>query len=414
MIFFLFLLITLVFPIELIANECVIKNIEIEGLKKTSPQVVHKAIGVEVGENISVEQLKKIKQDLKNLQIFSNVEVEKKSGCDLVISVNEKWTTIPILKFGSGGGTKYYVLGAYDVNFLGTYQEVGAQYENFQSNDSFVVWYRNPHFAGNKIKIGFDIWNIMREKLVYSTQGKRLGGYTLDRKKLNAFVEYRQNNYLRYGFSLETNQDTLAQNELSDEVKSENITNGIAINQEKSNYVISSLVLKIGEINYDNYLLDGTLLSYTHSSLINKNRDNQYVRNLIELSAFKKVFETDNIAFRYIFADQNNTDQSQVFDVGGLTDIRGYFDGQFRTDKFSVFNLEYRKIIYELSHYAHIQAVAFYDGGTIANNNRLESSGLGLRLISPQIYRFNLRIDYALNVKSENKQSVSLGLQQFF
>lgn len=396
--------------------ECSLNKISINKLKKTNEEVIYKTIRINLNDRLNKADLNAAIVRLKNLQIFSKVDYKFDDIlCNLELNLVEKWTTIPILKFGSGGGTKYYILGLYDVNVFGTYQEVGGQYENFQNNNSFVVWYRNPQVINDRFKLGFDVWDIMREKLVYTSEGERIGGYTLNRRKLNLFTEYKILDNLTIGTAVEKNDDLVEQKTLSDEVLNENLVNNINISQANTNYIITSLYAKLGTLNYDNELVDGYLLSHTYQLINNQSAVSLYQRNLSEFQFFKTLFYDDTFASRFTYVNQNTSDVSQAIDVGGLSEVRGYFDGQFRTNELRFLNLEYRKKVYELGTKLKIQAVLFYDraqvGKTLIN---LESSGLGVRFISPDIYRLNLRFDYVFKTQSEKSQVLSFGLQQFF
>jgi outer membrane protein assembly factor BamA len=216
------LLITL-FCVNSFSLECSLNKISINDLKKTNQDIIYKTLRIKLKDNLNENDLNAAIVRLKNLQIFSKVESKLDyQQCILELNLVEKWTTIPILKFGSGGGTKYYILGLYDVNVLGNYQEVGGQYENFQNNNSFVIWYRNPQLINDRLKLGFDVWDIMREKLVYTHEGQRIGGYTLSRRKLNLFTEYKILDNLTIGAAVEKNDDLVEQKTLSDEVLNEN------------------------------------------------------------------------------------------------------------------------------------------------------------------------------------------------
>jgi outer membrane protein assembly factor BamA len=409
------LLITL-FCVNSFSLECSLNKISINDLKKTNQDIIYKTLRIKLKDNLNENDLNAAIVRLKNLQIFSKVESKLDyQQCILELNLVEKWTTIPILKFGSGGGTKYYILGLYDVNVLGNYQEVGGQYENFQNNNSFVIWYRNPQLINDRLKLGFDVWDIMREKLVYTHEGQRIGGYTLSRRKLNLFTEYKILDNLTIGAAVEKNDDLVEQKTLSDEVLNENLVNSININQANTNYVITSLYAKLGTLNYDNELVDGYLLSHTYQLINNQSAVSLYQRNLSDFQFFKTLFDDDTFASRFTYVNQNTSDVSQAIDVGGLSEVRGYFDGQFRTNELRFLNLEYRKKVFELGTKLKIQAVLFYDRAQVGKYLiNLESSGLGVRFISPDIYRLNLRFDYVFNTQSEKSQVLSFGLQQFF
>ncbi len=84
--------------------------------------------------------------------------------------------------------------------------------------------------------------------------------------------------------------------------------------------------------------------------------------------------------------------------------------------------LQCRKHIYE-NKWGVVQAAIFSDQAkegkdledlTERKEEYLLSSGLGIRLINPKIYRFVARIDYAQTHTRSIQRGLSFGVQQFF
>lgn len=100
--------------------------------------------------------------------------------------------------------------------------------------------------------------------------------------------------------------------------------------------------------------------------------------------------------------------------------MRGYRDGQFVGKHFWRGNIEYRVPSW-ISRNLVLQHVAFFDIGNTGNtysrifkNETFNSLGVGLRIISPRVFRLNVRIDYARTFGRTTGGAFSFGLQQFF
>ncbi|NRA47398.1 MAG: hypothetical protein HRU09_20810, partial [Oligoflexales bacterium] len=146
-----------------------IERIDIVGLKRTKPFVVKRELLVKEGQEFSKKQIKESCQRLRNLQIFATAECVLTEGSSpqsnvLTITVDERWTTIPIFKYSSGGGTSQLIIGTYDINVFGNYLELGGQYERTGDKNSGVVWYRNKRFLGKRLELFLNLWSVARER----------------------------------------------------------------------------------------------------------------------------------------------------------------------------------------------------------------------------------------------------------
>jgi hemolysin activation/secretion protein len=103
--------------------------------------------------------------------------------------------------------------------------------------------------------------------------------------------------------------------------------------------------------------------------------------------------------------------------------VRGFQDGQFFGKNYWQANAEYRVTGFRYR-WLVLQHNFFYDAGNVSDSlstlfvdnpqEPFQSAGLGVRLISPAIFRFNLRIDIAKGLNYNRPTNLSFGLQQFF
>ena len=128
-----------------------IDAIEIAGLERTKPFVVHRELLVEEGETASRWALSESIQRVRNTGLFRKVTYElvesgpEKTGAyTLEIEVDERWTTLPMFQYSNGGGTYRLIAGAYDTNFLGRYLGLGGRYERLGETNSFYAWAYDP------------------------------------------------------------------------------------------------------------------------------------------------------------------------------------------------------------------------------------------------------------------------------
>ena len=112
------LLIVLVLGVCLVTDltSQTVNKIHIEGLSRTRESVVLREVLFKEGEVLEEGQVDESLIRLRNTQLFSSVDIAvqplENDQVDLQISVQEKWTTIPIFKAGGGGGINYLTIGA--------------------------------------------------------------------------------------------------------------------------------------------------------------------------------------------------------------------------------------------------------------------------------------------------------------
>lgn len=117
-----------------------IASIEFEGNRRTKEVVLRRAVEAEPGDHFDAETAEQIEDDLKSLGLFSSVEVESKalrdgpgSGAvagapdasggpgevEVLVTLEERWTLVPIPFFASGSGGFSGGLFVFESNLFG-------------------------------------------------------------------------------------------------------------------------------------------------------------------------------------------------------------------------------------------------------------------------------------------------------
>ena len=398
----------------------------IEGNMKTRHEVIRRELEFDRGDILSEDSVNSSLRKLKNLRIFEDVSIQYYAGPDdsvrIQVNVSDRWTVIPIAKFGGGGGSKFFTVGVYDVNSVGRHLEVGAQYQNINGKNGGVFWFRDPRLLGKRLLFGLDIWHFRQNQPIYVNNSQLFGAYNNTKNRLHVFLEKEFTPWFFFGGGLDVVGDTFDKEGLSDDQVIANTNNNFLSPQDsKQNFL--EVKLQLGMLNYDKYLIDGFQTDIDNRFTLQQlgSVDNS-AEILIKSTYFKTLSYQQNIGINVVFGHTSSSLTQNQFYLGGLFEVRGYVDRRFKGSDFIRSNIEYRVPSYR-SRWFVLQHVAFADFGRIGNsvqqlkNNKGEqfsSVGMGLRFISPKIYRFNARLDFAKSFGKESNYDLSFGLQQFF
>ena len=313
-----------------------ILNIEITGLDRTDSEVVHRELKLE-NDELNALTLQSSIQSLKNLRIFSEVEPEinQNEAKEPVLKLNlqEKWTTIPIMKYSSGGGTQYFVVGAYDINSFGKFLELGAQYENWNGEHAGVVWFRNPRFFNQRLNFSADVWSVNRPRFLYDENAQEVGSYVLNRKKINVGLDKEFRHWLKLGIGVELDSDQLIEATFTDPTIAQQ-TN--IQSTDTQNTYLSRFLISVGKLNYDNYLVHGKVSELTlEKTITGKYSDFSFSRLTWDTKSFWRLPLNTNIGARILVGITDTSALQHTFLIGGIENIRGFYDGQFKGRAFS-------------------------------------------------------------------------------
>jgi len=401
-----------------------IEKIIIRGLTRTKEHVVLRELLVKEGDVLTAEVLLDCIQRLKNRRIFSKVlpiiKLTSDNHVELTIEVEERWTAIPYFNFSSGGDTFYLYAGIYDINTFGRYIETGGQYESWNGKSGGSIWFRNPRFLNKRILAGADLSSTLRPRTLYSPSGDIQGNFNLKQKKLKLFFENEIKIWLRLGFTLQLRQTEIIDASATDKIDS--LTLDLLNNGKITDEIGTTFYATLGRLNYDNYLVSGRESSLFYRYAGDKTGSGELIKQVSwENSIFWRLPHTANAGFRFNISAIDTDNIQNFFYIGGFNNIRGYFDGQFRSKAYWQLNAEYR-IPSLKTDWLVIQHIFFVDAVNTSNqlkdlgnsNNIVYSGGTGIRVISPKIYSLNGRIDFALISSQKTQSVISFGAQQFF
>ena len=403
-----------------------IRKLEIEGLGRTRAAIARRELVVQEGDLYDEGRIEESAQRLRNTLLFSRVTprvTSTESGdVDVAIAVDEKWTTIPIARFAGGGGTTVVSLGAYDINVLGSYVELGGQYENVGGPaPSGVAWVRDPRFLGRRLLVGADVWSVTRIRRSFTRSGALEGAHALHRKKLNGFLEGELHPKFRIGGGAELDIDSFDHQHLEHAELDAISRSGLAP-PDDARTVLVRLTARAGRIDHDNYRVSGgtAALTWERAEPV-LGSELGFHRVIAEGLGARRLPWRANVAARVLFGAMTSDAEQQVFRIGGLEHVRGFFDGQFVGSWMWVANLEYR-IPSVATRRVVLQHTAFVDVGQtgasaadLVARNPPVAIGLGVRFLSPRIHRLVLRLDYAVAFsEGTTARGISFGVQQFF
>ena len=89
-----------------------------KGLERTNESWIREYLVLDSDKNYTEIELDQLRVKLLTAGIFTSVEVIR-SGDQITVSVEEKWTTIPVARGEFGGGTPLRVFGIYDIHTWG-------------------------------------------------------------------------------------------------------------------------------------------------------------------------------------------------------------------------------------------------------------------------------------------------------
>lgn len=406
-------------------NAGTLAKIVINGLTRTNTDVVTRELLVKQGDPVDRDKIEQSIQRLRNLRIFSSVDwylrEEETGKFTLIIQLAERWTLIPVAKFIQGGETQYYVLGLYNVNSFGRYLETGAQYESWNNQGGGVIWFREPRFMGQRIKLGADVWSVKRPRALYAANGDEQGSYISLRRRLNVFLEKEFSDRVTFGLAAERIEDSIIATD-NEALLEPSVKNHIDNFNDPKNLRLTLRAL-LGKLNHHSEFVQGRSVElsagFTNESL----GSSETFHNIdLDAKAFWRPTENSNLAARFRYGSSDSESLTNYYYLGGFENVRGYLDGQIRSQEFWQLNAEYRySLLREKWYYLQVSGFsdvlqAIHPDSPIEqdNNDLFSSAGIGLRIGSPKIYRFNLRMDLAIFTSHPATSRFSVGVQQFF
>ncbi len=411
---------------EDVSKQFEISDVQIVGLDKTDKDIILDILGFMPGETVNHKLIKRGIQRLQNTRLFTDVKhnvvaSNRQDTRVLNVQAKDRWTTIPIFKFSSGGGVNQIIAGLYDPNIGGRYIEAGGQVERLGDTNSGVLWLKKPRFMNQPITIEAQFWSINRLRTLYDQESDSLeiyDGFLQKRQQLLVGFDYQITDALKIGANYTHYNDSHSLDLISDEVAVTREGMPIPVDSQADEIVLKS---QLGELHYNEFRVSGWQANYEfHIGQVELGETSK-IKNQHDLTLVgaMPISERSSVAGRFIAGKNNMISDQHLYYLGGLDRIRGYTDKRFKTDQFFLINNEFRHSLYQSKDFV-LQGISFYDALNLGGKNRsfgaldASSVGGGLRFIVPKIYRLVGRLDVAYPLQKSDPERISFGVQQFF
>lgn len=404
-------------------HDLLIETIEVTGLVRTDERIPRRALGLAPGDRINPAVLDNALRRVKNLRLFAKVHgdivVLGTGRAAVVLKVEEKWTWLPVLRGGAGGGVWYYVIGTYDINAFGRYSELGAQNTNIGGDNSFSLWNYNPRFLFSEYSLDTALHYIHERRWVYGDHREKIGAYHLRRVRIESSVGRDFREWLRGEVRLVFEDDVVSSNALSNEQLAVNSLNGYRPGSRGLSLSLTP-ILHLGRLDYDQEMVRGFRLSV---GITGRGQDSgtleRYEAYDATVLGFVQPSPWLNLGMRLGWAFTTAHEAPYTLVMGGFEHVRGFLDGEFSGDRMLFGNFEARSTFLRTKH-VFFQQAFFTDMGRAAwgSENLFNawpvSLGLGVRAVLPYISRVVVRLDYAWVVNPVWDSGISISLRQFF
>ena len=365
---------------------------------------------------------------LKSTRLFKTVEaqaflrnVKGEDRVHIEITLTEKWTMLPDFRFGGGGGTAFFRLGVYDINWFGLGVEGLISYENRNGTNNGDLWMRWPRAFGTGNLIGTGIRRTAALLNYYDANRQVKGGELMSKTTILFDIERHLTDHIIFGYRMEPEWVSFNQYQIAANVAAANRKYDRTLSAG-SRRILHRTKLKYSHLDYHGVLTDG--FEFTTEWVPAFARFGSETNLLIthhELKFYEIFNWQTNLAIQVVYGTSSDAKPENAYRLGGLTEVRGYYDGEFSGRYLLLSNIELRKNLFETWSFVW-QPTLFYDIGKVSNTAKglrnepiRDSAGMGLRIIPDFVHLAALRIDYAWPVSdSRNLGGLSFGLLHFF
>ncbi len=403
-----------------------IDEIRFVGNKRIKSWMLRNYLGFKEGEEPSRLKIQEGVQEVKNLEQVSNASfffLTENNKRVLVIEVEEKWTLLPYLKGNIHASKKTYSIGLVEANVLGTLVESGFFYNNNDGRSGGRFFSKFPRELGLPADLNFDISKSTSDVGVFDLNSSKVGAYLQNDSKIKVGtgIPLNSKKTMLFVSAIEYSSQEITQDNLHPDDATLNATNNFKVATRDDRFTFSSSFI-FGKMNkLNNYQEEGSRITAslglpysTHRGFLNPIVDGSY-----QISIPSRW--TSLWAFRFRGARTFESGLFDILDTASLSGVRGYKGSQFQGQELLSMNLEYRIPSLAFKWFG-LQHVFFVDGlysrfphyKFLSQEQRALTSGLGLRLNFPTIYKLNARIDYTVWGDPKPTSQLSISSHQYF
>lgn len=373
-----------------------------------------------VGDTLTSDSISTMEKRILNTELFSEGKVEYNDPvAELAISVKDRWTTIPIAKFGGSGELVFFMAGLYDINTFGSYLELGGRYEYYAGTNNGVIWFRKPEFTRLRMEIGADLWALKRVKKLYSPKGTLTGGFLLEKIKFSAFGQYPLKERFFIGASFETFSNAISDNLIENTLKNLNSRNNYSFDDNTLTF-LPGLYLLYSGFDFKSYNIEGIGTRIQYSRAIVQDGSDYNVLTVSAQGYGLLPFLSTNLCGNLTVNIIDGGGIGEQYFCGGIDGVRGFRDNEFRGRALMAANFEARIPSLQFKYFV-LQHVGFFDllckanrASKFKNATVAFGGGTGLRFIFPTIYGFIVRLDYAWGGGPYKRNGFYFGTRHYF
>lgn len=360
----------------------VIDDVEIVGLWRTLPKVALRELPWKPGTSVTGEEWELGLVRLWNTGIFSRVSGRIEPRDDgrnvAVLSLEERWTILPILRFTLSGDTLWLQLGAYDLNLFGRFLDVGFRYERFGEHNGGAVWFHDPRLFNLRLDSRLTLEHLTRPRTTFAAT------------KTAARLEllYEEHDRLRWGGNLEVWGDSFSANDQTSTLPS-------ASRSGAATFIARAGLVSTERLRQYGWSLElRPMLGVTNAPVAPL-----FAQAFGEAIGFARVGQRWNLGAR-IQAGITSPVQPQLhYWFGGLDILRGFTDNYLQGTAFAAINAEARFIAFD-STWLALMPTVFVDAAAVNPQDgsppAAVSAGGGIRFIVPRLVRTVVRVDVAV------------------
>ena len=380
-----------------------IKEIKIEGVKRTNRSLILKDAGVLKGDMLTAFDPHRFVNRLKKRNLFSEIKISYTKENDSVIIntlFKEKWTLIPLPMFYSNGDKTMYGIYIVESNFLGYGKTLVGGVAFSEDSKSFIMGYIDPSIYDTRLAAN----------IFFSYKDMVVENCTMDKF---IFSEYKVKQKM---FSADIGWSFI------DEIKGF-ISGGYTtcdVNQgykdslyppQSENFYRYGAYISFNFLEYYEYLFYGfrsIVRFYTYTST---EENNSYIVANYEIDYSRKLFGYHKIT---LFSSGSKGNRPILIEerLGGKNGSRTLTAGNIPSDNYINYSIIYEYLLIKLK-YGAITTLLLWEQGVYNNddskNNRYYGPGAGLLFYLKRIAFPAVGFNYAVNLKTgENEVSASV------
>lgn len=401
------------------AQNLIIVDVKIQGLKHTKASEIKKLIKVKTGMPLDTLLMQKDMERLKRLPSVSHAYFQVFPAFDnqynIFYNIEENFTLIPFANLYSSSNDDFaFRVGLEEFNFLGRNIEIGGFYQ-YDIFNSFGLNIKAPYLFSDKFGLGLSYKDLTTQEPVFFENEDAQYKYNNHGIELSGLYQFDFINSIELGFSFFVEDYEYISGATSPEVP-------LSLNVDKH---LVKFTYNHNNVNYEFQYLEG-FKSYLNFQYVGSSDTSlpEFLIGFNDFSYYHRIGKKGNLANRLRIGIASNLDTPFApFSVDNNLNIRGVGNTIDRGTGVIILNTEYRHTLVDKDWFV-LQSNLFIDAGSWRNpggdlsdfgqeQNIRVFPGVGLRFMHKKIFNAIFRIDYGVGV-TEKANGIVFGIGQYF